>query len=607
MEKHVRTTAICAGILAVSIGTLPVAASESNVPAPNVLWIVLDACRADHLGCYGYQRPTSPNIDALAADGVVFEQNFTQAPCTVRSVPSYFTGRYFPVPAFPLAGWKAFGKVPPDNEIYVSALFNKAGYRTIMISGSPWTTRHSRLWDTFDDARLVEPEKDKAYPELETLNDHVRDALDNTDDQLFFLYLHAMDTHRPHYRNQLHPTWFPGGDTRKPPEPPFDNTDRQWLRAEYDCSVTYSDKHLADLFDCLEKRGLRDNTVILLTADHGELLGEDGHSLNHPSYGHVDELYHVPLIMAGPGLPKGKRIDLFTESVDISPTLCQLAGIQHTAETDGTSLVPYLRDNPADAGIRQYVFAKLGRENPVYVLRSADHKLLYNPVTGRDKLLAVPDRLGKTRVINAPMALSMMKKTVHERYMPLYKRYKELPFKTPSVFAITLIEKHFRNLPDRVVINRGFHATDDKWDYEDDALWSHAWSEDAPPIKIRLEVPNGKFLVELEVFGESKQGRSGSVLSVKAETDTAFTVIPKPQEARAMLSRPGVWKHVPLGIYSIEDSTFELTVDEGHPDYWAALKSIRFRLADKLDEIKIDTDCTLTRQKEQLRALGYLE
>lgn len=387
---------------------------------PNVVWILLDACRADHLSCYGYERETTPQLDALARRGVLFERNFSQAPCTVESMPSYLTGKYFPQSS--MAGLE---KALRDDEKIVPAVLGAHGYATVLLTVHPWWTPRSRLWQAFDEAVFVPPPYMRAYAELGEIKARLFAIVDRHKDGPFFVYVHTLDTHRPHRHHADYAHWFPGGTVGMRPVPPFSEKEQAWLRAEYDASLAYADSQVGEIVAGFESAGLAGNTIFVVSSDHGELLGEDGRTLSHPSTGRADELYHTPLIMAGPGLPAGKRVGALTEYVDIAPTLYELLGVRTTARLDGRSLAPLMRGvKPGDW--RRYTFAKLGRANRCYMLRTTAFKYVWDLDSGEEALYRVPDRFGYSEAVRNPAAMKALKQAVTRHIVPLYRDYAAL-------------------------------------------------------------------------------------------------------------------------------------------------------------------------------------
>ncbi len=307
------------------VGFVPVPAS---VPKDfNVILLTIDTTRADHLGMYGYQRPTSPNLDKLAADGTVFEDSWAHAPSTRYSMPAILTGRY-PLDVYydtSVEGWP--GILPKATT--VAETLDPAGFTSGAITNY-WYFDKSRHMDQgfaeYDNSNAylhqgvanAGPEQTKGSSSKEQ-TDKAISFVDRHVADRFFLWVHYYD---PHYAYEPHP------------EVPSFGTDRMAL---YDGELRFTDMHIGRLLDELRAKGLYDKTIIVVTGDHGEGFGEHGIDL------HGYHLYapqtRVPLIFRVPGLPP-RRAKTPAGHVDILPTLANLAGRPATDEMMGISLVP---------------------------------------------------------------------------------------------------------------------------------------------------------------------------------------------------------------------------------------------------------------------------
>lgn len=297
---------------------------------PSVVMIMLDTLRADHLGVYGYERATSPHIDAFAKDSVLFRYAVTAAPWTPTSVASMFTGLYA----------SSHGMVPPNsrdeakkNSTKLSSslttmpeIFKANGYSTYAISPNPWITAtfgFEQGFDTFKFHNRARADKitDEAIAALKKLQGGT---------EPFFLYAHYLDPHDP---------YDPPGDYRKMFEGPLKNQNvaHEVLGAmnRYDGEIAFLDNHLGRLFAFLKEAGLYDNAVILLVGDHGEQFMEHGHR-GHGFKVHNEEV-HVPLMFHMGTAPR--VVDFTVSTVDILPTILQRVGIPAPAGVQGLSLV----------------------------------------------------------------------------------------------------------------------------------------------------------------------------------------------------------------------------------------------------------------------------
>lgn len=266
----------------------------------NVIYVFIDALRADHLSAYGYPRKTSPNLDKLAANSSLFENAFTPAPNTFEALPKFTQGNY----------WDAHLKGWPE-------IMAGSGYEALLFPRRIATLRrHVKGMKIVQDPNggTFEASIDSA---LETL-----EAIDK--DRPFCAYLYSTDTHRPYKPHED----FHFGDS---------------IVDLYDGEISYLDFHLGRLFDWLEKSGRLDRTMIVIMADHGESLGERG------VYKHSSQLYNeqmrVPLIIHLPGAAP-RSIGDYVSTVDLSPTILNAVGLDYPQECAGVSLVPMMRGQP---------------------------------------------------------------------------------------------------------------------------------------------------------------------------------------------------------------------------------------------------------------------
>jgi arylsulfatase A-like enzyme len=297
---------------------------------PNVILYVVDCLRADHVGAYGYSRPTTPEIDRLARDGVLLAQVQACASWTKPAVGCLFTGLY-PV----LHGAQTVDDVLDPGRRTLAEAFRDAGYATAAWIANPFVSANPfGLTRGFQQVVQV---LDK--PPLVNINDLPADAADITRrvlpwlrdnrDRRFFLYLHSLDAHAGYRRR-----------------PPFD---RVFVRRErkgearqldlYDNEVAYNDREIGRLVEALKRERLYDSTLIAVTADHGEEFGEHGFT----RHGHTlyQALLHVPLVLKLPGSGRrDSRVEGLASSLDLAPTLLDLAGLPVPADLQGMSLRP---------------------------------------------------------------------------------------------------------------------------------------------------------------------------------------------------------------------------------------------------------------------------
>ncbi len=300
----------------VSIAHPALLGRSETPPGPNVILYVVDCLRADHVGAYGYRRPTTPEIDNLARDGVVFESVHACASWTKPAVGCLFTSLY---PVF--HGAQTIDDVMDPGNPTLAEAFRSRGYATAAWVANPFVAANPfGLTRGFDDVVQV---IDK--PPLVNINDLPADAADITKqvvpwlhanaDRQFFLYLHSLDLHAEYRR-------------RPPFAQKFLSPDRTGDARQvdlYDNELAYNDREIGRLVQALKREGLYQRTIVVVTADHGEEFGEHGFT----RHGHTlfEALLHVPLVVKLPdSAQRGRRVAALASSLDIAPTLLDLAG-----------------------------------------------------------------------------------------------------------------------------------------------------------------------------------------------------------------------------------------------------------------------------------------
>jgi arylsulfatase A-like enzyme len=330
---------------------LCVALVACKSPPPDVLLVTLDTTRVDHLSPYGYERDTSPNLSRLAADGVAYTRAYSVASWTLPSHASLFTGKYpsshgashDPEGALVL-GAGVEGVSDEEREKYqifrargmgrdertLAELLGGAGYRSAGVVGGPWLKRVFGLsrgfehWDEDDitgaGGRRANDVSDRAIAWLDALPADVP----------FLLFLNFFDAHMPYQP----PRWLLRGYLDDPVAARGSDRDAELRRASYDAEILYADMNFGRVIDRLKSRGRYDETLILVTADHGELLGE------HSLYGHparlYEELTRIPLIVKFPkSREAGVRIDEPIQLVDLFALILDQAGIEIPPDIQG--------------------------------------------------------------------------------------------------------------------------------------------------------------------------------------------------------------------------------------------------------------------------------
>ena len=307
-------------------------------PTPsNLIVIVVDTLRADHLGLHGYDRDTSPFLDEVARQGMVFENAQSVSSFTRESVSALFTG-HLPSTSGSI-GWYA---APAEHLPTLGTSYAQAGYRTGLFTTTLMLPdpAYARGFDSVE--HLVK--KGGVSGKGQALSERALEFVRECDDDPFMLYLHYFDPHGPYdppeelkrrFTDEIHPD--PVGlytQLRKrvpeyvskgfgPGDPLYEDQ-----QVRYDAEITWTDQALKSLFDGLAELGLADNTLVVITSDHGEEF------LDHGFVEHAWTLYqesvHVPLIFWWPGVLEPARVPQRVSLVDVLPTVQLLQGIDST-------------------------------------------------------------------------------------------------------------------------------------------------------------------------------------------------------------------------------------------------------------------------------------
>lgn len=284
-------------------------------PRPSVLLVTLDTTRADHLGCYGYASATTPNLDALAAAGTRFERATSSCPLTIPSHSSIMTGR-FP----PSHGVRDNGDfVLPDTAVTLAERFQAAGYATAAFTSAFPTHRRwgfAQGFDIYQDPLPRDPSVQdwRDQRTADQVIDDVAAQLPHLEGPVF-MWVHLFDAHWPY-----------------DPPPPYEG---MHPGRPYDGEIAFADSQVGRLLGLL--REARPDPIVVVTADHGEGLG-DGGEMTHGFLLH-DGTLHVPMILAGRGVPGGQVRSEPVSHVDIAPTLLGLAGLPLHDALQGRSLL----------------------------------------------------------------------------------------------------------------------------------------------------------------------------------------------------------------------------------------------------------------------------
>jgi len=368
---------------------------------PNILWILLDACRQDRMSCYGYRKRTTPNLEKISKESTIFENAIVNAPWTLPSVSSMFTGLY---PS--QHGALDWGLKINSNVNTIAEILKGEGYNTIAIGGA-WipTSRLSRGFRLYEYEKaifysLLTQSKSRSklqvelskkfiilrslfsfFPFIEELNvtlgKNIIKELAKSSEKPFFLYFHLSDTHLPYkppvkfqrfndkkyyfdlplikdkLTEGVYKDWIKRRFKQLAGLDEFSDYEFSLLNQLYDSSVYYVDYQIGEYLDVLDVIGVLDQTMVIITADHGENIGDHG-LIDHQNSLH-DTLLKVPLIIRYPQLfPGGKRIKGQVELKDIFYTILDVINHPPPDSKISNSFLRYAIENKG----RKYVFGE---------------------------------------------------------------------------------------------------------------------------------------------------------------------------------------------------------------------------------------------------------
>ncbi|MEN8163680.1 MAG: sulfatase [Acidobacteriota bacterium] len=320
-----------------------------------VIILDIDTLRADHLGCYGYQRDTSHWIDELASQGTVFEWAFAQAPNTPPSQASILTSLY------PRTHGRVTGKDRlPEEVTTLAEVMQAGGFTTAAFVDGGYMAPHSGLSQGFETYHSSK----EGLKGLAALGPFVFDWVRKNKEENFLLLIHTYDVHTPYdppppfreiFLNGLEPS-TPGFEpdtktmkgvmlrARQGELNQLTAADIEYSRALYDGGIRYVDAWIGSFMELLRENGLLERATIIVLSDHGEEFQEHGSVLHEKLYSTVT---HIPLIIRPPGGMTARRVDQVVESIDLMPTILDMVGLDEPqTPMEGTSLFPFFKRRP---------------------------------------------------------------------------------------------------------------------------------------------------------------------------------------------------------------------------------------------------------------------
>ncbi|UCC30759.1 MAG: sulfatase [Phycisphaerales bacterium] len=336
-------------------------------PPRQAILIILDAARPDRFSCYGYARATTPEMDRLASRGVLFRRHFAQDTSTRPSVSSLMYSRFFCIPLFPgnpqvlYSRPAALFRRPDDAQISFVKALELDGFKTGAISAHEWTgdrTAFAAEFTEMHDLATRLGTRERPLPSAGTVIDYAISWIRENKDRDYFLYIHLMDPHYPHYfeadaQEFFGASWYdahnftPDGGPIVP-DSALSETDRRYANALYDGSMRYTDRHVGRLAEFLTQEDLIGHTVVTISADHGENLFDapggrtrEGAAIFTHGGPWLDPLAWVPLIIHYPRKLEPSEFQNLSEGVDVGPTILSLLDVPVPAGKafDGTDLV----------------------------------------------------------------------------------------------------------------------------------------------------------------------------------------------------------------------------------------------------------------------------
>lgn len=352
----------------------------------NVLLITIDTLRADHLGAYGYRRATSPHIDALAKEGATFTSAYTHWPKTRGSVAILLTGRR---PS--QNGYSKHHPGIPDFNPTLASVLSTVGYETAAIVDNPNVAKQHGYAKGFDSYRETWEETAlvSEWDRTRAITDGAVKFLAAEHARPFLLWLHYVNPHAPYTPPPPFDTTFRDAQARGGPrlrvvEGFHDGIPRAWAVrgrdrlgyyiAQYDGEIAAVDSEVGRVLAAVRLSSVAGKTIVLLTSDHGESLGEHGYFFDHG-----EDLFEpslaVPFVLAGAGVPKNRRSAGFVSTLDVVPTILDAVKVSYPPDLAGHSVLDLVRDGAVNP--RDRLFAQNDRN--LSATWTGSHKLVQTP------------------------------------------------------------------------------------------------------------------------------------------------------------------------------------------------------------------------------------
>lgn len=342
---------------------------ESDIGAPadlpmlqaeqNILIVSFDALRTDVLGIYGNQRGLTPNIDRWAESAIVFDNFYTAGQATPTSFAAAFTGQY---PHRSFRGWKL------EETQTLAKVMQRSGFKTFGIFNNVQLVDERNFGQGFETYEVLQVAPDPSVAE------QAHAMLAEHKDGRFFGWVHFISPHTPYvYREDAKHLYTPGYEgeyvrsSGRQPNPESE-ADAKRIKELYDGEVWGVDQLFQTVINSLEQLGLADNTLVILTADHGEAFND------HGTYGHkvlYDEVIRIPFIMAPPQYMSQQRVSNVHLNTDILPTLATMVGAEYVPTRDGVPM-----QNQPDEDLARIFTAMTNSKYRAMAIRQQGMKML---------------------------------------------------------------------------------------------------------------------------------------------------------------------------------------------------------------------------------------
>ncbi|MFH1415997.1 MAG: sulfatase [Elusimicrobiota bacterium] len=596
----------------------------------NVIFVLLDGARADHLSSYNYDKNTTPNIDRIAAGGALFLNHFSNATATLKSVPRYMSSRYYSAPIFQhdsfmwgiRTPWEAENILDAfdDEQIILPEVLEINGYKTAIFTNHGWFDERTYLVRKFMSAFRYEvsqtdAEDENYFPEMISW-------IRNNKENKFFIYCHIMSPHPPYPPNREEEEFLKAfneleidGVRRKfhrlNKNEPWTAKQLEILEGLYDSDLKHTDKLIGMLYDDLKEMGLSDNTLIVITADHGWGLGEH-ESLRCGSLPWDSEL-KIPLIMSCPkAVPAGKKIKKLTESVDVVPTILDLCGLKmpEGKTLDGVNLKKVMHGKSPG---KEAVFTEqsIRTKKYKYITKPDGYRLLYN----------IEKDPRETRDIKEehPVVADRLHSKLVETMEPYKNRFENAKLKPPLKFPFYFNMKQFEIMAENMIkvnTRKGYNdaavkrSAGHSWilnEFYLGDLYSIPQNKRVESISINAPLPNGDYDIYLLLESAKiiEQGHLKDLgLKARFEHTEEFAY---PLDISYPIEQDNKTCYLNMGKAMIKNGRFRMELDFMPPDMRVyKLRHIKF-IPEGSEEYqkKAISKKKITRLKDQLKSQGY--